>query len=78
MGTKLRHFSSPDPAAIEAFIEGLSFKVEIKYGYAFGGKHYVWFAMLDSSYLPKTELLSPEEVIPPAKKTKKTKVRKKK
>lgn len=78
MGTKLRHFSSVNPREVEAFIEGLSFKVEVKYGYELGGRHYVWFTMMDKELLPNSELPSPEEKVPPVKTSRRTRTRKKK
>lgn len=78
MGTKVRHFSSNNPKEIEAFIEGLNFLVEIKSVYSMGGRHFIWFTMFNKDQLQSDVFPSPEEKVPPAKKTKKTINRKKK
>lgn len=80
MGTKLRFLQSANPKELEAQIEGLPFKVEIKSVYASGGKHWVAFTMLEKDTLVTDVFPSKDDEIPkPQKKSKrKTKAKIKK
>ena len=69
MGTKLRFLQSDNPRELEGQIEALPFKVEIKSVYAFGGKHWVAFTLLEKDSIVSTTFPSAEDRIPTAKKT---------
>ena len=60
-GTKLRFLMDNDPHKLEAQIEGLPFKVEIKSIYMVGQKHIVWFTLLDQNNM-RPVTMEPEKV----------------
>ena len=74
--TKLRFLQSNNPVELEGQIEALPFKVEIKSVYAMGGKHWVWFTLLDKDFLVKETFPSVEDKTPPVEKTRKPRKKK--
>lgn len=75
-GTKLRYFQSSNTKEIEGFVESLPFKIEIKSAYAFGGKHYIAFTMLEKDTLVSDVFPDDADKVPPVQKTRKTRKKK--
>lgn len=78
LGTKVRHLSDLNLSKLEAQIEGLPFKVEIKNLNFVGGKWYCHFTLLEKDVSVMDSFPSAEDKTPPSKRTKKTRTRKKK
>lgn len=76
MGTKLRYIVANNPNELEASVEMLPFKIEIKEIYHHGGKVFLWFTVHDDQSTTAIELQKNLNEVP-TKKPRRKKTRKK-
>lgn len=76
MGTKLRYIVANNPSELEASVEMLPFKIEIKEIYVHGGKVFCWFTVRDEQSTTALELQKKLNEVP-TKKPRRKKTRKK-
>lgn len=74
LGTKLRYLVANNPNELEASVEMLPFKIEIKEIYHHGGKVFLWFTVHDDQSTTAIDNQKIKSV--PVKKTKRKKAKK--